>query len=133
MYQVSSSMSEGAIILWLVGLIRNRGVESVYLLDLFQRFFVVCFLNVQYPPNLGQFLEGFRFSVFSFLPTINRSLELDCMGKFFTVNRGVSFIQNFLPCVVVVLMFLSILGMLHLLNYAVGHLLRRSEKMPEVK
>lgn len=56
MYQASSSLAEGAIILWLVGLIRNRGVESVFLLDLFQRFFVMCFLNVRYPPNLGQFL-----------------------------------------------------------------------------
>jgi len=92
MYQASSSMSEGAIILWLVGLVRNRGVESVYLLDLFQRFFVVCFLSVRYPPNLGQFMEGFRYSMFGFLPTINTSLELNSMDKFFTIDYGVSFI-----------------------------------------
>lgn len=69
MYQVAASLSEGAIILWIVGIIRNRAVESVALLDMLQSFHVLRFLDVRMPPNLNQFLEGFQYAFMMFLPS----------------------------------------------------------------
>lgn len=100
MYEIASSLGQGAMILWLIGIIRNRGVESVNMLELLQNLYVLCFIQIDYAPNLGQFLEGFNVAAFEFLPkTIKPLNQEDCMSKFYVITNGTSFISNFMPCV----------------------------------
>jgi hypothetical protein len=65
--------------------------------------------------------------MFSFLPTIPESYdEIDSMAKFYVITKGVGFFRNFMPCLIVILIFLTIFGLLHLTAYIVGNLMSRS-------
>jgi hypothetical protein len=115
MYEIASSLGQGAVILWLVGIIRNRGIESLNMLELLQNLYVLCFLQIDYAPNLGQFLEGFKVSAFEFLPKfIKPHNQENCMTKFYVIAGGASFISNFMPCILVLLVFLLVFSIMQI-------------------
>lgn len=104
MYQVAASLSEGAIILWIAGILRNRAIEAVALLDLLQCFHLLRYLEIRMPPNLNQFLEGFQYAFMMFLPS-GFDKKVSKLESFYVVNRGVSFFSNFMPMIILIAIF----------------------------
>ncbi len=57
-------------LLFLCNLVFNTGYLTYSISDHYQLLFLLIFLNVDYPPILNNFLYGFRYAHYLFLPQI---------------------------------------------------------------
>lgn len=65
--QMSQSVGLGAIIFWLLAAIRNLKSTSLAFLASLQWLHSLSLLDIHLPPNLAQFLEGFKYANFFFI------------------------------------------------------------------
>lgn len=60
--QISFSVCIGALIFWFLAILKNLKATSLAFLITLQWLYSLSLLDFTYAPNLGQFLEGFKFA-----------------------------------------------------------------------
>jgi hypothetical protein len=62
--QVSQSICWVALAVWFFAFLRNKKLSSLLGISSLQFLYSLCLSANHYPPNVNQFLEGFRPSLF---------------------------------------------------------------------
>lgn len=60
--QMSQSVCVGALIFWLLAILKNLKATSLTFVITLQWLYSLSFVETFHAPNFGQFLEGFRFA-----------------------------------------------------------------------
>ena len=86
-------------ILIVMNIVLNNGYLIYGIVDYFQLLFFLVFLDVDYPPILNNFLYGFRYSHYLFLPQIfkindNKLNVQEAPSQFGIIMSDVSFLNN---------------------------------------
>ena len=122
MRDFSEGVSWFIILFSLFFLFLNR-LSDVYIIwDTAQLLYLLLFLNIQYPPNLNEFLAGMSNTHFLFVPSLFKgisALRFASNLPFYAYSYDCSFLRTAgspLLLLLIVLIFFLLLKLLELLN-----------------
>lgn len=125
---MSESITVVMLLLGLLMVLRNRLSEMYFILHYMQHLYLLIFLNLLYPPNLGSFLAGFKLAHLSFVPNLFGNVippgyRQNSPLPFFVNSYDISFIRSAgfdFTIVVGVLLFFIVCRLLEALFTAVA-------------
>ena len=114
-------MSIVMVFFFAVNLFLNSGHLSYSIIDYYQLLFMVLFLSIDFPPQLNNFLYGFRYSHFFFLPQIFRGSAENryttaTPDEFGVIVPDVNFINNTGQDFIIIFITVAILVLCKLLE-----------------
>ena len=120
---MSKFLSICMCIFFLFNLIPNTGYLLYNMIDYYQILFILLFLNVDYPPSINYFLNGFRYAHYLFLPQIfasgqtgAKTMSEKTPAKFGVIVSDANFLTNTGHDFIIMFIIFGVFGLLKLVD-----------------